>query len=1139
MSGPALWISEPAGMVMYRNDTRSVRNIILNDTVEQDTIRDIAENSSTLWVLARSGAYQIDLATTTVEKLPGNRNGVPQSRLAVDDDYVWLGLSDTLWRFDKLGREWFSYTIKSPDNPLCGMYSDGTNVYCVQSTSIKIFSAQEEKWREFPYPAGMAITPASQLFLDKNALVLVEGASIFRYIIDAQSWDVITAPSPVIDLLSQDTVIFYMTSGSAFQYFTKTSVTRPLDIPGIEGVRCFTRIADTLLCATRKNFIKYDFSARTSDNILAPQNIADFSVRKSIMFKDTIIALCPDAIAAYDTRSRLWESVPLPSFVKRTAAFVWNDGNGAKLDYAGGYYSQLRGTIQQDFIIDSATTAGTYYSLPVALVGLTLHNQFSKGNYCNFFFDNTDISKTAKKGVFYRGSPDERVETGRLGTVTLDIPQSNTILRPQYEGGNIILQSKSTLATRDRRIVKAQAGGGLLTTKTLYEVLPYSESGFYKIISYKSDTLSKRNIVPGSVKIMIDGETIDSMDYTFVALSGSFKFNRHDLLDPTSILTVSYQVMTVPDSGVAVIEVLPENNFGRVGFGSVTVSPKDWLSPQVGFLHLDSDSTHRHDLVNVSAPSEIRTGSSSLFLKFNPEITYDAATGAKAAGLSLQSRFGEKLSLRFNGLLPDSNFVSTDNLERGYGFLRHNADASLGFDIRKELPLSYYQHDIVSVHSVERRYEFKGGSHFQGLPFCDVSLSRNIVKTDIIDTLPVTRIVRDTVWDSIVPGRIDTIMTSTNVYDSIVSALDRNKDKFRVRLYETSSPILEKLLHINRFNYDMSYTGFSSRREGFAGTGYGSVFFGRGTMSPIKRLTFTMQGTYFKNAPGSEYASEYDPSFILQTIDAPAGFDIAARNELTFRSITDADSSFSSLRRNISITVKPGSWWSSLGWLQPLIGFNQTIYSGFTGYSPGVQALLIANDNVIRKSTTRSIGANFFLTNDITFRNDNLFTTADSTTKYYLFNDLKWWFTDKRFWQTRWEYDRDRPRFGLGRDREYNRGFSRFTNTWFPWLLTNTGFSSSITVSDSTDEIRFGPDATVSVNTQEAMFIRTFAMSHTINLSWVADHGIVKSSPEISYSLFFRAVILPNISIMANNSFTFENGGFVRYNGIVSASAVF
>src|SRR5271157_1957876 len=57
----SLWISDPSGILEYRNDTRSVRKIILSDTVDNDSVMDIAQNGLVLSVLAQSGVYQIDL----------------------------------------------------------------------------------------------------------------------------------------------------------------------------------------------------------------------------------------------------------------------------------------------------------------------------------------------------------------------------------------------------------------------------------------------------------------------------------------------------------------------------------------------------------------------------------------------------------------------------------------------------------------------------------------------------------------------------------------------------------------------------------------------------------------------------------------------------------------------------------------------------------------------------------------------------------------------------------------------------------------------------------------------------------------------------------------------------------------------
>jgi len=1132
VNGSSLWICNPAGILMYRNDTKSARGIVLCDTVENDSIAEIADNNSQLWVLSRSGVYQIDLATTTVEKLPGGKKGRGNDKLAVDDDYVWVTLGDTLWRFDKLGREWFPYPMNNGGNRIYGMYSNGTNVYCALRSSVKIFSTKDEKWLEFPDKKGVVISPAARFFLDKNTLVLVDGSTIYRYLVNSQSWDIVRAGAPVVDMLTQDSVVYYLTAVGMFKYATAAAVTQPQDIPDIGRVGTFGRFGDTLFCPTVSNVIKYDVRAKTLGNIQQPQNISDYTVLKTIMLGSTLMVLCPKNIGVFDQSTQFWENIQLTSGNKKRKRIVWDDENGLKVNYAKGYDSQLKGGIQKDYIIDSLVSKKDStiltYTDPVPLANLTLHTTFTKGRYLDAFFDNSDLSQVARKGLFYRGADSDRVESARLGTNKVDAAQSKTLPASQYEGGNAVFQSKTSLATRDRRVVKAQTGAGLLVTRTVYKVLPYSETGIYSIKNEAADSSADTTVImPGSLRINIDGEEIDSADFSLVTRTGSLAFNRQDLLDPTSVITVSYQVRTMPDSGVRQVEMVPDNNYGKIGFASISVSPTDWISPQAGFYYLKTDSLHQ--MVNVAAPAEIRSADPAVFLKVNPELTYDAATRKKAAGLALQSRFGEKLSLLMNGLMPDSGFKTTDNLDRGYGVLKHDADFKAEYDIKKELPVSYYQRDIASAGGVEKRYELFAGSRFLGLPFCDLSLSRNVVDVHRIDTTTLVRI------DSSNILKKDTVRIDSIAYDT----LNRVKDKFRIRVYETSSPIVESALHINRLSYDLSYTGFTSQKKHVDGLGFGSIFYGNAALSPIKRLTLSVVGTYLKNPAGSQYSTVYNPTFIVQTIDAPPGVDISARNDMSYKSRADSGKSTVTILRIAGLTVKPGTWTRYLNWVTPLLGINQSITCAFNDPNPDFGTVMLASKDRASHSITKSVGANVFPTSDIILHDDNQWTIGDSSTKYYALDDIKWWFGAQRMWQTRWEYDRDRPKFDKGMKRDYHRGSTRFTDTWNSWLQTITGVSAGYVLTDTSKVTTFGPDASISFNKQKTLFFKELINIHSLKLSWIKHDNAVSSSPDINYNLYLKIIVYPNISFITNDAVTFSNGAFIKYSGMLSAALIF
>ncbi len=1142
INGSALWLVDPSGIQLFRSDTRSVRVVPLSDTAASDSILDIAENSSVLWVLARSGVYDIDLTTTTVERLPGNKAPHGAGRLTVDDDYLWVGLGDTLWRFDKLGREWFPYKMNSADNSLRGMYSNGTNVFCAQSTSVKIFSMQDEKWLEFPYKKGMALSPEARYYIDKATMVFVDGRNIYRYLSATQTWDVLNTVFQVVDMVSQDTALFYQTSAGIFKYSTATSVTLPLEIPHPGDVRCFAPFSsDTVLCPTDNNIIKYAISSKTTDYILAPQGLAAYLPFKAIMIGGTFTLVTPKAISSYDAAGQSWENTLLASGGShRQAAATWDD-NGARVNYGGGGSSQLKGSIQKEYYIDSIVSRnGTTfldYDNKTPVAGLTLHNTFAKGRYFDAFFDNTNASQLPSKGLFYRGADSDLVEEARLGTNTYANTNtlSQTLPTMQFEGGSAVLQSAATLATRDRKIVKVQAGIGSQTTQSVSAVLSYTEGGLYTI-PLPSDT-PKTIIVPGSLQITIDGIAVDSSNFTLVAQTGSLTFNPSVPIDPSSVIRATYQLQVVPNVPTQQlyqqVQGVPKNSFENAGYASVTVSPTDWLSPQVGIYALNTDTTHT-TLINAATPLEFRTASQSMVLKLNPELSVDEATMKKAEGVALQSRFGPQLSLLANALVQDSGFKTTNNTSRGYGDLLHNYNMTATYDITKELPVSYIGQNIASVHGLERLNEVTAGAHFLGLPFCDVTLARSAVNARMQSSSRSDSSIAG--FDTAFGGQIDTFYKK----DTSVDTLDRTKNKVTVNLYETSSPFLQSLLHINRLTYNLSWTGFTSQSHDTAGRG--GFFYGNATICPTKRIFISGNGTFLNNPVGSPFGRDYSPTLTIQTIDAPLGIDFSASNYIHYQSFMDEDSSTSLIVRSASMTIKPGSWVSLMNWISPIVGLSQTLNCDFDEATPGAGDFLYGRD-VVQNSITRDAGANVFPTNNITLHNDNQFTTADSTTTYYSFNDLKWWFTSKQLWQTRWEYTHTLPRYGDGdtssKTLDYQHGFTKYTNNWNSWLQTMTGIDAMYMAHDTGSNLQTGPDISVNITKQKALCFKSLMVDQTVTVYAVKNDNAWEQVPAISYELYLKAVILPNISLTATNSFSFAGGVFQKYSGDIVAALIF
>nr|MCU0608269.1 hypothetical protein [Chitinispirillaceae bacterium] len=775
---------------------------------------------------------------------------------------------------------------------------------------------------------------------------------------------------------------------------------------------------------------------------------------------------------------------------------------------------------------------------------LTLHTTLPGNRYVDLFFTKAASTPT-KKGLFYRGDGDDRFESARAGTNTLTPTQ--TIPSVQYDGASAIVHSRSSLESRDRKIIRAQGGGGLVTSKSMHTVLTYNRTGQYTIGGF--DSTEHLIISPGSLRINVDGEDIDTLQYSFVPLTGSVIFKRRDLLDPTSVIIASYTVQTMPDSGLETVELVPKNNFGGIAFGSTTVSPTDWVSIQGGVTSLNTDSlARRRDIGTIVVPVELRLPHPDFLLKLTPELSIQGDNGSTAAALGLQSRLGawqlgSATSFLLNTVMLDDSFSTTDTLSRGYGKLRSDLNFTVKHDIITELPITYSQADRKSLSGSESFRQASAGVHFRDLPFLDLIWSQNRLSAEQI--------------------------TDGTMADTL--KLERNKSKINMRLYELSSPVLQDLLHMNRTGYEFSYTRLTSNKEPDvnpdstgkqpAMPGTGDILFVSTTLSPISPVTVTGQTTFKQNKQQDwafdslaglpvltdRRSAEMNPSLTVQTIDAPQGIDLNAYFQSDYRSA--ADSGLVDIQRSFFIITKPGRWLGTLSWMSPRFGLSEKLTSVFNSRLPGPAGILFGSGGNVSNNLTRTVGLHLYPTGEILVRQENNYTTGDSIQNYYMFNDVKCWFGANRLWQTRYEYNA----IDQGADLRVRRhkAFTFYDVTWNSWFRTNEKFSTDYTRKDSvfTDtaavkrtaslkDLSFGPELSVSFNVQQRGSVKTLVNGHTAKIAWRQQNGRFIPGTEFSYTTFMELIVKPNISIETNNSFSWQQGS-ATYNGDLTASLLF
>jgi hypothetical protein len=1133
----SVYAAAPDGVFAYSTDSRTLRPIVLDETRTRDSIVDITESDGVLWVLTPGGIFQYDMATSTAEKLPGFEGGVPDGKIGADYDYVWLASSDTLYQYDKLGREWTPHPVppdkhSSPD--VLGAAADGEAVYCVYGDGVLVFSVDDEKWTPSPLGEG-PLSRGTQFFNSGDNLLLVNGATIYRYILEARSWEVIRAEAPVVDIIpavassADNASLYFLTSQRAWSYSAAASITRRLDIGRIAQPTVFAHYGDsTLAFVAGNNIALVNVVTQQTEFITCPADFSGEMVRKLVKISSLLLAVIPERLLVYDTRNEVWESTDLAAGAAAGRRLSWND-EGLAAGWARGYSTTLKGSAEKSVIFTDTAAVDTSisynrqthaydttfdtirlaYTDPEPRLNLTLHSSFPERRYLDLYFNNAEKTKPVRKGVYYRGSERDIAQIVSAGALEFDLPPSRTMQAARFEGAGAVLESPQKLAARDRKIVRLQGGGGFLTTQTRCEVLPYDSSNSYVLgiaHSFKDTIPDTIRIVPGSMRLWIDGEEIDTTLYAFGSARGKIKLNREDLADPSSVISVSYEVETVPDSGITRVEPLPDNNFGPLAYGDLTVSPWPWLSARTGLLRTGR-AEKRHEVLNLSTPVEVR--GEQLLLKLDPEFAYDIATGSKAGSVGIRSRLGRRTSLLFNSLLADTSYVSTDHFQSDIGVTKRDYDAKLTYDIFENAPVSYRQKSSRATRGARGRYELSAGAHLPGYPFADLTVSRDITDGAIATAITTA----DTT---------DTASVETGA-DTLSDTITIRKDKVRLRLYETSSNYLSRVLRLK--SYDFSVTVYRTEDLEDGGKGSGRILYGKSAFTPMQALTITAEGTYLNNPSYAAVSRQLVPLLRFQATEFPRGLDLSGSYGATVVHASAGDSSVSTVSRTFTAVARPGAWFAPLGWFSPRTEVTHKVRFAAPRRSMSWTNALAGVAENPEKTFSRTAGVHVFPTADILLINsETLSDKPDKSRLFSSFNDCTFWFRGRKLlWQTRWLHDNDFEQTWN------NDAFTSLENQWTAALSTASGmYATHAGAASDSGVLRqssAGPRAAFKFNKGDFHILKKIAGATTFDARWLwKNEELSSSKPDLGFTMDLWTTIKPNLLITALNQVLYSPG---------------
>jgi hypothetical protein len=1133
-NGKISWIYNGISIFVYSSDSRSVYPLVLDQTRTTGAIHDIIEYEQTLLISTDAGIYQIDMSTQAIERITFSDDINRTGKLASDMDYLWLSTEDTLFRFDKLGREWQSFPIPEKFSK-CAIISDGTTVECLGQNVLYTFTTGTEKWNRFS--SDIASFDSSYFIKTSKTITQISANRLYIYVPNSQIWEQIKSDNRINDAWVESDVTYFSTSDKIYK-LEKNTILKQLDINISEPVSSFTKNNFDICISLKSKLMFYNTTKSELSFLDYPAGKTD-QIPNKIVYKSDLLLFYDNSISVYNFSSKTWSETESKQRTSQSKA-SWTDA-GPMFQYRPGFYTSIKGFIESKsslksagFVYDSVRVGRDSLNNPIyakdstdstllvkwvkpdLIADINIHTADPDGRTLDLTFNNTNNSVPATKEIVYKGATSDILQLVRGGTCETDVIKSKLSVPITYEGLQVGLDTKSKLKDKDRKIARFTGGAGVITSRSNWKVLKYRADGNYQLESMPIDTLldtlsdslnvdttalsivadsltqSKDTVqlLPGTVRVWIDGIELDSKYFAFYRLTNSLQISSDAPVDPSSLISVTYKVQPLPRDGNEEIEFKPYYNFGKTYYGTGTISPLSWLSVRGGVESFQKDSSQ--SIVNFAVPVEYRKESPNLLFKVTPEYSYNAQTSSSAGAIDIQSRIGKNLGITFDGLVADSRFSTADTFTHGFGKIKNEYNFSVNYNIKPEIPVTYTQHRFSALDGTESGFNAQSGIHYQGYPFLDFDISRVILDDNANDT--------------------------NHLFDSIFHI----KDRFMIKLYETPSPFLLKLTHFQKIKYEITHTEYrfnSLFNDDFKS---GRSTFGKMTLNPVQPVTCIISGDHKQGDLGNNLTKYFSPSLQLVTVEFPKGVDFTGTYSGIGNEYAGIDSSNVIINRQLALTLRPGRWYNKLGWFSLNGSLKETVNASDSNSALSFGDFILGNLSTRKKQLDKGIGCNVFLNQFFFLSNQNTWSEADSSETFSSNNNFKFYFNSKNNWNNTVDYATDFDAFSF-------KGLTEYNWRTFTWLQLKPSFEVAYSEDSSSNKQTISPQLEATLSMNKWLFIKSLTNLHSLKLQWNKVNNISNANPDLEYVFMLILHTLPNIILNNQNSFTFSNGGFSNF----------
>ena len=267
INGTARWLVSPSGIVLFLSDSRTLRPFVLDPSRSSDSILDVICYEGTLALSAVSGVYLVDMSTQSTDRIVFRDTAVRTGPVALDIDFLWLASRDTLWRFDRLGREWLAYPMPKEVGTVYGITSDGTDITFIASGGTDRFSITAEKWNF--QPSG----PFSSKGLLRivNSPHMIDDTKLCIWNPGSSSWESLDLREELKDFVSEDTAVYFISEHHVYTYMRTSRLLRPLNTPNLDHCEALAKASDTLIIAAQGRLTKVHAVSEAMEFIILPE----------------------------------------------------------------------------------------------------------------------------------------------------------------------------------------------------------------------------------------------------------------------------------------------------------------------------------------------------------------------------------------------------------------------------------------------------------------------------------------------------------------------------------------------------------------------------------------------------------------------------------------------------------------------------------------------------------------------------------------------------------------------------------------------------------------------------------------------------------------------------------------------------